>query len=79
MEADKAVEAGNQNRSAMASSMLERLKKASADYEVRPLPAACCTAFDGRRSCDWANSVGQQLRWMQSSTRRSMAKVLCSA
>ena len=40
MEADKAVEAGNQNRSAMASSMLERLKKASADYEVRLLPAA---------------------------------------
>lgn len=29
------MEEGNQARSAMSSSMLDRLKKASADYEVR--------------------------------------------
>ena len=34
-KADKAVKEGNQNRSAMSSSMMQRLKKASADYEVR--------------------------------------------
>ena len=28
------MEEGNQNRSAMSNSMLQRLKKASADYEV---------------------------------------------
>ena len=39
--ADKAVEEGNQNRSAMSSSMLARLKKASADYEVEPYCLPC--------------------------------------
>lgn len=41
-EADKAVEESNQNRSAMSSSMLERLKKASADYEVSCEKVSCC-------------------------------------
>ena len=41
-EADKAVEESNQNRSAMSSSMLERLKKASADYEVSCERVSCC-------------------------------------
>ncbi len=52
-EADKAVEESNQNRSAMSSSMLQRLKKASADYEVSCEKVACCysvsSAVDAHR------------------------------
>ena len=41
-KADRAVEEGNQTRSAMSGSMMQRLKKASADYEVRTCLLRVC-------------------------------------